>query len=118
WQQLGIVPSNLCSDEQFIRRVSLDITGTMPTPAQIREFLADKSADKRDRLIDRLLETPEYSYFSANRWADLLRVRRGKQQNRAFGTFAFHNWIRESIATDKPYSDFVREIMGAVGDET
>ncbi len=118
WQQLGIVPSELCSDEQFIRRASLDITGTLPTPAQIKEFLADKAPDKRDRLIDRLVDTPEYSYYFANRWADLLRVRRGKNVNRAFGTFAFHNWIRASLAADKPYNDFAREILGAVGDET
>jgi hypothetical protein len=118
WQQLGIVPSDLCSDEQFIRRASLDITGTLPTPQQVKDFLADPAPDKRDRLIDRLVETPEYSYYFANRWADLLRVRRGKQPARAFGTFAFHNWIRESIAADKPYSDFAREILGAIGDET
>src|SRR5262249_25147179 len=62
WKELGVVPSELCSDEQFIRRVSLDLTGTLPTPAQVKAFLADKSADRRDRLVDRLLETPEYSY--------------------------------------------------------
>ena len=118
WLQLGIVPTDLCNDEQFIRRVALDITGTLATTSQIKDFLADKSADKRDKLIDRLLETPDYSYYFANRWADLLRVRRGKQANRAFGTFAFHNWIRESIAADKGYNEFTREILGAIGDET
>ncbi len=119
WQELGIVPSDLCSDDIFIRRVYVDVTGTLPTPAQIREFTADKGADKRDKLIDRLLETPEYSYLFANRWADVLRVKRGNQQNqnRAFGTFSFHSWIRESIATDKPYDQFTREILGAIGDE-
>ncbi len=118
WKELGIVPSDLCSDEQFIRRVALDITGTLPTPEQIKAFLADNSADKRDKLIDRLLESPEYAYFFANRWADVLRVRRGNQAARAFGTFAFHNWIRESIAADKPYDEFVREILVSTGDET
>jgi hypothetical protein len=118
WQKLGIVPSELSSDEIFLRRAYADITGTLPTPAQVREFLADNSPDKRARLIDRLLDTPEYSYFFANRWADILRVKRGNQQNRAFGTFAFHGWIRESLAADKSYDQFVREILGAVGDET
>jgi hypothetical protein len=120
WQELGIVPSPRCSDEQFIRRVSLDITGTLPTPKQIIDFLANPDPKKRDKLIDVLLETSEYSYFFANRWADVLRVKRGSQNNnqgRAFGTFAFHNWIRESIAQDKPYDQFVREILAAVGDE-
>jgi hypothetical protein len=121
WQELGIVPSDLCSDEHFIRRVSLDLTGTLPTPAQVKAFLADPSPDKRDRLVDRLLETPEYSYYFANKWADVLRVRRGRNNinaSRAYGTFAFHSWIRESIARDKPYDEFVRGILGAVGDET
>jgi hypothetical protein len=119
WQELGIVPSDLCSDEVFVRRVYHDITGTLPTPKQVNEFLADKGADKRDKLIDRLVETPEYSYLFANRWADILRVKRGnnQNQNRAFGTFAFHNWIRESIAADKPYDQFAREILAAIGDE-
>jgi hypothetical protein len=119
WQELGIVPSDLCSDEVFVRRVYHDITGTLPTPKQVKEFLADKDAAKRDKLIDRLVETPEYSYLFANRWADILRVKRGNQQNqnRAFGTFAFHNWIRESIAVDKPYDQFAREILAAIGDE-
>ena len=119
WQELGIVPSDLCTDDVFVRRVYHDITGTLPTPAQVKEFLNDKSADKRDKLIDRLVESPEYSYLFANRWADVLRVKRGNQQNqnRAFGTFAFHGWIRESIANDKPYDQFAREILAAIGDE-
>jgi hypothetical protein len=119
WQELGIVPSDLCSDEVFVRRVYHDVTGTLPTPKQVTEFLNDKSADKRDKLIDRLVETPEYSYLFANRWADVLRVKRGnnQNQNRAFGTFAFHAWIRESIANDKPYDQFAREILAAIGDE-
>src|SRR4029077_6556607 len=79
----------------------------------------DKDASKRDKLIDRLVDAPEYSYLFANRWADVLRVKRGNNQNqtRAFGTFAFHNWIRESIASDKPYDQFAREILAAIGDE-
>jgi hypothetical protein len=119
WQELGIVPSDLCSDEQFIRRVYLDITGTLPTPTQVLAFLNDPNPARRDRVIDALLETREYSYFFANKWADVLRVKRGNNQPmRAYGTFAFHSWIRESIAADKPYDQFVREILGAVGDET
>lgn len=121
WQELGIVPSGLSSDEQFVRRVYVDITGTLPTPAQVKEFVNSKDPKKRDKLIDALVETPEYSYLFANRWADVLRVKRGnnqQNQNRAFGTFAFHNWIREAIAADKPYDEFVREIVAALGDET
>jgi hypothetical protein len=118
WRQLGLVPSGLCSDEHFVRRVYLDITGTLPTPKQVRDFVSDKTASKRDKLVDRLLDTPEYSYYFANKWADILRVKRRGEQTRAPGTFAFHNWIRQAIASDVPYSDFVRAILTATGDES
>jgi hypothetical protein len=118
WLELGIVPSELSEDAQFLRRVYLDLTGTLPSPNQQKEFLADTDKDKRDKVIDRLLETPEYSYLFANKWADVLRVKRRNQVDRAAGTFAFHAWIRDSIAMDKPYDHFVREILAATGDET
>ncbi len=118
WKQLGIVPAEPCTDEQFVRRAFLDITGTLPTPKQRADFLDDNNPDKRDALVDRLLETPEYAYYFANKWADVLRVKRGNQVLRAYGTFSFHQWIREAMAADKPYDDFAREILAAIGDET
>ncbi|MBI3412265.1 MAG: DUF1553 domain-containing protein [Planctomycetes bacterium] len=117
WQELGVVPSDLCSDEQFIRRVSLDITGTLPTPDQVKKFLADSDPQKRDKLVDHLLETPEYTYLFANKWADILRVKRRNEPGRAQGTFAFHAWIREAIAKDLPYDQFARSILAASGEE-
>jgi hypothetical protein len=117
WQELGLVPSELCSDEQFIRRVSLDITGTLPTPAEVTAFLNSKDPNKRDKLIDALLEKPEYAYFFANKWADILHVKRKQQPSLAQGTFAFHNWIREAIANDKRHDEFAQEILTATGDE-
>ncbi len=117
WKELGIAPSGLCTDEQFIRRVSLDITGTLPSADAVKKFVADSDPAKRDKLVDRLVETPEYSYLFANKWADVLRVKRRNQPERASGTYSFHTWIRESIANDKPYDDFVREIVTAIGDE-
>lgn len=118
WHELNIVPSPTSSDEQFIRRAYLDITGTLPQPEAITKFAADTDPAKRDKLIDRLVETPEYSFFFANKWADVLRVKRRNQPDRAIGTFAFHNWIREAMATDKPYDDFARAIVTAIGDES
>jgi hypothetical protein len=117
WKQLGLVPSELCSDEQFIRRLSIDLTGTLPTPAQVNAFVADKDPSKRDKLVDFLLDSAEYSYFFANKWADILRVKRRNEPGRAKGTFAFHNWIRNAVAEDMPYDEFARAILGAVGDE-
>jgi hypothetical protein len=118
WRELGIAPSELCTDDVFIRRVFLDVTGTLPTPKEITAFVADTDPAKRDKLVDRLLDSPDYAYFFANKWADVLRVKRRNQASRAYGTFAFHTWIREGIAADKPYDEFVREIICALGDET
>ncbi len=118
WKQLGITPSELCTDEEFIRRASLDIAGTLPSPEQLKAFAADPDPAKRDKLIDTLVDSPEHSFFFANKWADILRVKRGNQITRAYGTFVFHDWIRQAIASDMPYDEFAREILGAVGDET
>jgi hypothetical protein len=121
WKDLGLVPSELASDEVFVRRAYLDLTGTLPTPKQVTDFVNDKDPKKRDTLVDRLVDTPEFAYFFANKWADILRVKRGRDgntQQRAQGTFAFHDWIREAIANDKPYDEFVRDILSATGDES
>lgn len=118
WRVLGLAPAELSSDEQFLRRVSLDVTGTLPSAEKVRSFVADTDGLKRSKLIDQLLESPEYSYYFANKWSDLLRVRRRREEGRAAGTFAFHEWIRESIAADKRYDEFVRELLTATGEET
>ena len=117
WKELGLVPSELCTDEIFIRRAFLDIAGSLPTPSDVTAFVADNDAGKRDKLIDKLLDTPEYAFFFANKWADILRVKRRQEANRAAGTFAFHEWIRDQVARDVPYSEFVRGILTANGDE-
>ncbi len=118
WRELGITPSDICTDEQFLRRAHLDITGTLPGADAVTKFLSDKATDKRAKLVDQLLETPEYAYFFANKWADVLRVKRRGQAERAQGTFAFHSWIREAVAADLPYSDFAREVICAIGEES
>ena len=73
-QRLGIPPSDLCDDATFVRRVFLDVLGTLPTASEARAFLADRRADKRARLVDHLLARPEYADYWAMRWADVLRV--------------------------------------------
>jgi hypothetical protein len=118
WKELGLVPSEPCTDEQFIRRASLDITGTLPKPEDIRSFVTAKDPQKREALVDRLLDSEEYTYFFAQKWADVLRVKRRNLANRAVGTFTFHNWIRECIANDVPYDQFVRQILAATGNES
>ena len=71
--------------------------------------MADKDPTKRAKLVDALLETPEYGYYFANKWASILRVKRHGQPDRAYGTFSFHDWIHDSLAADMPYDQFVRD---------
>ena len=116
WHKLGIAPSALCTDEELIRRASVDAIGTLPTPEDVRAFLADTAPDKRDRLVDRLLERAEYASFWANQWGDLLRVKRGGNEGLKAGTFAFTGWLRTAFAQNMPYDQFVRAILTAQGE--
>jgi hypothetical protein len=118
WRELNVAPSELCSDEVFVRRAYLDVTGTLPDAKAVAAFAADRNPAKRGALVDRLLETPDYAYFFANKWADVLRVKRRQQPARAYGTFAFHTWIRDALAADTPYDEFVRAVVAASGDES
>lgn len=112
---LGIPPSPICDDATFLRRVSLDITGSLPSADQVQTFLADNSPDKRDRLIDELLESPQYAHCFANKWNMVLRNKRRQESDRD-GTFEFYQWIWDSLYDNKPYDQFVREILTAAGD--
>ncbi|HEX6985885.1 MAG TPA: DUF1549 domain-containing protein, partial [Planctomycetaceae bacterium] len=113
-RQLGIPPSGPCDDATFLRRASLDVTGTLPTADEARAFLADADPDKRRRLVDRLLDSPEYADLFANKWSMVLRNKRREESDKA-GTLAFHRWIRQSLDENKPYDRFVREIVTASG---
>ncbi|HHK42985.1 MAG TPA: DUF1549 domain-containing protein, partial [Planctomycetaceae bacterium] len=117
WRALGIPPSPLCDDATFLRRVTIDLAGRLPTLEETRDFLADTSADKRDRLIDRLLDSTDYADYFANKWVLLLRNLQGGPES-ARGTYAMHRWIRDSFRDNKPYDQFVREIVTASGDVT
>lgn len=113
WKDLGLAPSPLCSDEEFFRRVHLDAIGSLPPPEDVRGFLADKSPDKRKKVIDRLVEHPEFIDFWASKWGDLLRINRDFLQDR--GMWSFHNWVRASLRDRKPVDEMVREIITAEG---
>jgi hypothetical protein len=115
-KQLGIEPAHPCSDAVFLRRVYLDTLGTLPTVAEAREFLDDKSPDKRDKLIDALLERPEFADFWAMKWSDLLRVKAEFPINLwPNAAQAYHHWIRQSIKTNLPYDQFVRALLTSSG---
>ena len=112
---LGVPPSELSEDATFIRRVTIDIAGRLPSATEAREFLTSKELNKRDDLIERLLASPDYGDHFANKWSAVLR---NKKKNAQYtrGTYAFHDWIRASLLQNKPYDEFVAEIIAASGD--
>jgi Protein of unknown function (DUF1553)/Protein of unknown function (DUF1549)/Bacterial Ig-like domain (group 2) len=114
-KQLKILPSGVCSDTEFIRRIYLDLTGLPPLPEEVRAFLADPrpSRVKREALVDKLVGSRDYIEYWTNKWADLLQV------NRKFlgekGALALRNWIRQAVAGNMPYDRFVYQILTASG---
>jgi hypothetical protein len=112
-RKLNIVPSDLADDAEFLRRVYLDVIGTLPTAPEARRFLEDKRPDRRALLVDELLQRPEFADYWALQWADLLRVDRAALgQKRAY---AYYKWVRDSLAADKPLDQFARELVTAEG---
>ncbi len=111
---MGVPPSDPCDDATFIRRVSIDIAGRLPSLDETNRFLADKDAAKRDRLIDTLLASPDYADYFANKWSSLLRNKRVEARDAA-GTFAFHGWLRDSLRANRPYNEIVRDVLAATG---
>ena len=113
-KKMGLVPSELADDATFLRRSTLDCLGTLPTPAEVREFLADSSSDKRAKWVDRLLARDEYADYWALKWSDILLVDREKLGDR--GAFELHRWLRGQFAANRPYDEWVRELITAAGD--
>jgi hypothetical protein len=112
-KQLRVTPSEPATDSSFHRRVYLDVIGRLPTPDETRKYLADKDPKKREKLIDDLLQRPEYADFWANKWTDLLRPNPYHVGIKA--TYNLDQWLRESFRENKPYDQFVREIIAANG---
>jgi hypothetical protein len=112
-KSLRMNPSPLADDSTFLRRVYLDCIGVPPTAEEARAFVADSSPDKRRRVIDALLNRPEFADFWALKWSDLLRNEEKVLDPK--GGDAFHTWIRDSIAAGKPLDQFVRELVSSRG---
>lgn len=115
WKRMKILPSDLCTDDEFIRRVHLDLTGLPPTSEDVRKFLADPrdSKTKREEMVDQLISSADYIEHWSNKWADLLQV------NSKFlgveGAKGFRDWIRKEVASNTPYDQFVYKILTASG---
>lgn len=111
--KLGIQPSPVADDATYLRRVYLDVIGTLPTADEARRFLDDPAPDKRARLVDQLLERPEYAAYWAMKWSNLLRADKVKITPQA--TVGLTRWLRQQFATNRPYDAMVREILTAQG---
>jgi hypothetical protein len=112
-RKLRVLPSESCSDADFLRRAFLDIIGTLPTADEARAFLKEESSDRRMRLVDNLLQRPEFADFWALKWSDVLRVDRLALGHKR--AYAYYRWIRDSFASNMPYDQMCRSIVAAEG---
>jgi hypothetical protein len=114
-RRVKILPSELCTDADFVRRVHLDLTGLPPEPEDVLAFLDDArdTRTKRDELVDRLVGSPEYIEHWTNKWADLLTVNRKFLSEK--GAWALRDWIRQAVAANMPYDEFAHTVLTAGG---
>lgn len=113
-RKLRLLPSAVCSDEVFLRRVTLDITGLLPTEQEYAEFLTDGDGNKRAKLIDRLLDRKEFSEIWAMKWAELLTIRSTPQVS-GKSAFLYSSWLSAQIQNNVPLDKMVQELLGATG---
>ena len=111
---MGMPPSQKCDDATFIRRVSIDIAGKLPSQPEVTAFAADSAPNKREALVDRLLESDEHAELFAGKWSALLRNKRTKAQDAPMN-FAFYRWLVDSFKANKPYDALVTEVLAASG---
>jgi hypothetical protein len=112
-QELNLPPSARCTDAEFIRRAFLDTIGVLPTPEETRKFLGDAQANKRDRLIEALLQRPEFVDYWTYRWCDLLLVNSDKLPVQPM--WRYYQWIRRNVELNTPWDEMVRDLLTATG---
>jgi hypothetical protein len=112
--KLRILPSEICTDEEFVRRVTIDITGQLPTEEEYLAFMADASPNKRESLINRLLERKEFSEIWAMKWSELLMVKSSNQVSYK-SMFLYSSWLTDKIANDVPLNQMIRDLLSATG---
>ncbi len=114
-QKLRILPSEICNDETFLRRASLDINGTLPTEEEYFEFVNDRDPGKRAKLVDRLIDRKEFSEIWAMKWAEVLLLKSNNQQVSYKSIYLYSNWLTQQISNNVPMDEIVRELIGATG---
>ena len=114
-KQLGLPPSDVCDDSTFLRRVTIDIVGRIPTLEETDAFLSSPDPAKRARFVDQLLDSDDYADYFAQKWTAILRNKVEQNQDRS-GNFLFHDWVRQSLFENLPYDQFVTRLITASGD--
>ena len=114
-KKLRITPSELCTDEKFLRRVFIDITGTLPSSEEHEKFLADTDPQKREKVIDQLLQRKEFVDIWVMKWAELLQVRTIANRVEKKPMLRYFNWLKEKIASNTPTDVMVRELLASKG---
>jgi len=114
----GIRPANVCSDAVFLRRAYLDVIGTLPKPAEVRDFLLSRAPDKRAKLVDALMERPEFADYWSLKWCDILRVKSEFPINLwPEAAQVYHRWVHDAIRDNMPYDQFARTLLTASGSD-
>jgi len=113
--RLRVTPSELCDDSVFIRRVHLDLIGRLPTPGELDSFLKDSNPLKRNVLVDRLIDTNEFTEIWVMKWAELLQIRTFPNQVSYKAALLYHNWLRAHIASNTPFNEIVSELLKSKG---
>src|SRR5262249_54043254 len=110
---LSILPSEQCTDQEFVRRVYMDLCGILPTVAETKAFLASTSPDKRTEIVDKLLQRPEYADFWTLKWSDVLRSNRKTIQLK--GIHVYQKWLHDQITRNRPFNELVKDLLAANG---
>ena len=113
--KLRIIPSELCTDQVFIRRVYLDLIGSLPTVDELNAFLADQSPDKRSKLINQLLERPEFTDLWVMKWSELLQIRTFQNQVSYKAALLYNNWLKQQFHANRPFNHIVKDLLTAKG---
>lgn len=113
--KLRVIPSELSTDAAFLRRVHLDLVGRLPTPDEQLRFLADKNSNKREALVNQLIDTKEFTEIWVMKWAELLQIRTFQNQVSYKAALLYHNWLRDRIASNTPFNKIIHELLMSRG---
>ncbi len=113
--KLRIIPSGTCTDEEFLRRIYIDVVGQLPTEAEYLAFMGDTAADKRAKVIDGLLERKEFTEMWVMKWSELLKIRSDNQTMSYKAALLYYNWFKDRLANNTPFNQIVIDLLSATG---